>query len=104
MSPSRATGSASCSCRSSTGSDSRTVPQTVGTSRNGSRAVISSPRCEHGLGPKRAHPNLLGSASSETWCKASTEQKRELVLSERCLLHVGEDGGNWDTSLLKQGV
>ena len=43
-STSRATGSASYSCRSSAGWDARTVPRTVGTSRNGSRAAISTPR------------------------------------------------------------
>ena len=42
-----ATGSANCSCRSSAGWDARTVPRTVGTSRNGSRAAISTPRAAY---------------------------------------------------------
>ena len=46
-STSRVMGSAKCSCRSSAGWDARTVPRTVGTSRNGSRAAISTPRAAY---------------------------------------------------------
>ncbi len=41
------TGSANCSCPSSAGWDERTAPRTVGTSRNASRAAISTPRAAY---------------------------------------------------------
>jgi Polyketide cyclase / dehydrase and lipid transport len=76
-STSRATGSASCSCRSSAGWDARTVPRTVGTSRNGSRAAISRPRATY-TSMRSSRTRLLGtSLGSPDTSAARAHRKRE---------------------------